>query len=358
MLVEAIAFSNDGKIVCRDEDQKVLFLNGLVPGETAEIDEAQNIIRIVKVSDQRTEPECPYFGECGGCDYQHVSITEQRKQKLALIDHTFKRYFKLDCPEVIDCSEGLPAYGYRNRIQLHRQTKLLGFYKPKSKEILEIKTCPITDEQINLHLKTKGYYKNHRDNITDVEISLVEGKIYERLINSSERHLSKSIDFAQVNEAGNKVLVDLVLSLIDDKFVTELYAGSGNFSLELLKKGIKVKAVELNQQLVAEGKDKTDPAKISWYRARVEDYLKNNHLQDTVLLDPPREGCNALHQARDLESVKNIVYVSCNLSTLGRDLKNLEVKGFKIQKVYFVDMFPQTKHIELVVKLIRVADGK
>jgi 23S rRNA (uracil1939-C5)-methyltransferase len=146
----------------------------------------------------------------------------------------------------------------------------------------------------------------------------------------------------------NEALVDFVVKQIKGKQLTELYAGSGNFSFPLQRIGKRVVAVEASKELV----DRASGKGVQFVCALAEKYVRQNKVAGSVLLDPPRGGAKSCVEAFGSD-ISEVVYVSCNPATLGRDLEILTRKGLKLEMVTLFDMFPQTAHVECVAVLRR-----
>lgn len=354
--IKASALSKYGDTVCKDE-QNTYFVEGLIPEETAfihQIDNNWQIDEIIQTSTERVNPPCPYFNDCGGCKLQFMNIAAQRKYKFEFVKHTIQNYFKLEFQEYIDYSKDLPAYHYRERVNFHRRNKKLGFFQPKSNELVEIKECKLLKEKINNHLKEKNYYQDLNKNIEGVVLQLVDNQVLETFKTKNNQLLPQSNfpvgHFFQVNAEGNKKLQEIILKETSDTNITEFYAGAGNFSFLLAKKGISVIAIEADRKLV-DFANKQNIANLRMICSTTEKYIKSNKPTGGILLDPPRSGAKALSEALHPASNPRIVYVSCNISTLGRDLKIISNKDYKLTKLYFIDMFPQTHHTECVAIL-------
>lgn len=171
--------------------------------------------------------------------------------------------------------------------------------------------------------------------------------------------------FFQTNVAAAEVLVRLVLDAVPDGVdVVDLYAGAGLFALPLARRGHAVTAVEENPEAVRDGQasqrlNRIAPERCRWVTRSVEDAALRLHPTGAVVLDPPREGCaagvlDAIFQGR---TPSTAVYVSCNPETLGRDLRAIVARGYMVDSVQPVDMFPHTPHVETVVVLTRLGDG-
>lgn len=167
--------------------------------------------------------------------------------------------------------------------------------------------------------------------------------------------------FFQTSLDAADVLVDLVHRALPERVpVLDLYAGAGLFALPLARAGHEVVAVEENTAAVADGEasralNRIPPAQCRWVAATVETALGRAPAFDTVVLDPPREGCSpAVLQRLFAERQPSLaVYVSCNPDTLARDLTFAAGRGYRIESLQPVDMFPHTPHVETVAVLRR-----
>lgn len=167
--------------------------------------------------------------------------------------------------------------------------------------------------------------------------------------------------FFQTNVDAGQLLVDLVRGALPAGVpVLDLYAGAGLFALPLAMAGHDVVAVEENPAAVADGEasralNRIPPARCRWIAARVETALARVDAPDTVVLDPPRDGCSAaVRQQLFAERRPALaVYVSCNPETLARDLAEAAGHGYTIESLQPVDMFPHTPHVETVAVLRR-----
>ena len=173
--------------------------------------------------------------------------------------------------------------------------------------------------------------------------------------------LTSPTAFFQTNLDAAGVLVDLVRRALPERApVLDLYAGAGLFALPLARAGHEVVAVEANTAAVADGEasralNRIPPAQCRWVAANVETALGRAPARDTVVLDPPREGCSAAVLQRLFAERKPAlaVYVSCNPDTLARDLAFAARRGYQVESLQPVDMFPHTPHVETVAVLRR-----
>jgi 23S rRNA (uracil1939-C5)-methyltransferase len=400
-----------GVSVCQsttEEDKKKIFLHGLIPGEKALVNITKDnsnflsaeLVQIISKSSSRITPECPYFNMCGGCQFQFMSINAERDAKLDMIKGFLSRQYKIDNFELINASLDLPEYRYRRRIILHfSHDGLVGFHRNGTGQVVPIDSCllaiPEIDKQIKeikkLSLKLSVYAKaieisksekqvftlflRNRVNVTELikESNLISSlmklgntvirdqkttfEVYRKGNGFGYRPALDSFGhFSQVNHFGNLKLHEIVKSYAFSSVcetVTELYAGSGNFTFLIQEKFKKIDAVELDEQLVRTGVNQAQKKKldqvITFHQSSCEHWVrKQKNLSELVIMDPPRSGAKDVVKLANWNLTKDIIYISCDLASFARDLSMLNEKGFELKKLYFVDMFPRTSHVELV----------
>lgn len=413
--VRCLGLAHGGTMVCEvisgpeNHRGKKAFIPGLIPGEEAMavINEDKrsfvtaSLLSILSPSEQRIVPPCPVFGECGGCDLQYLGVMEQRELKREMVEKTLQRQARLTLPGPVTLlGSDLPGIGYRRRITLHLdEAGQLGFYRQGSAEVVAVSHCMIAGDLLNQTLLLLQHVASaicsqvsgialEEFNGTGVPLFLLRraidarelealrqlvsaqfplGKIFYRQDQLSEWHtgltetqaleFSTLRHFSQINEAGNEVLVAQVVRVLSgEPTVTEFYAGSGNFSFPLARSGRKVRAIEIDRQLVERGTGQAaleGLGALQFIADSTEGYLKKrgNGLRGGILLDPPRSGARALCEYLKPGAVTTVVYVSCALPTLARDLASLVKNGFELVESGIVDMFPQTHHVESITVL-------
>lgn len=384
---------------------KKTFIPYVMPGEevTAKIIREHSryieaeLISINKKNSKRQDPPCPYFTNCGGCDLQHMSIQDQRDIKLLMVKGMLEKQAGLS-PQAgfFSVGKNLPGLGYRNRIRLHQNTAgRLGFFRPQTGEIVEIDRCLIASDSINrafkdtapvvqkfckfiraltIEEKTTGIYLlweiDPQLTFTEnVKLDLEKDPALRNLAtkyNLILKHRKQTFDnfyppeqqssssvgsFSQVNNAANQILVEIVATEISSKDVLDLYAGSGNFSFPIASQGARVTAVEVDSKLVKLANElvlKKGLDQVQFVQQSCEKYVVKHKLPECIILDPPRSGAKEVVKAINSDDTKQIIYISCNLPTFCRDLKTLHSRGFKLDKTYLLDMFPQTHHVETI----------
>jgi tRNA/tmRNA/rRNA uracil-C5-methylase (TrmA/RlmC/RlmD family) len=357
--IHDVAFGGSG--VARLPDQKIVFVPYTLVGERVRVRITKTkkgfcegkLIEILEKSPSRIEPPCPYFGSCGGCQYQHATYEEQIRVKTKQLKDTLERIGAFqNLPEIVAHPAPQP-YGYRNKITVHRGMKgEIGFYSTDDRTIIDIQKCLIAEDAINSQLERlkKSNPRGERFTITD------------RL----ERSSTEAYSFQQVNAAVAQKLLDWVIQQMGDRkdaVLLDLYCGSGFFSIPLAAKFAEVRGVDRDphaiHSAIVQG-NQLKPNNTQFYASAIEDYIdvaldSAAGRQKVILVDPPREGLHPQVTARLVkETSMGMVYVSCNPSTLARDLKILCDKDtglYKLENLALFDMFPQTSHMETVAVL-------
>ncbi len=317
------------------------------------------IEEVISPGIERFEPPCPYYFNCGGCNWQHLQGDAQLKYKELLVAENLKKFLRLDI-SVLPIIPSPKNWRYRNRIQLSSQGSLLGFRKRNSHQIIDIKDCLITEEVLTNTLPL--IRKSVENSSQRIELFLTEDGLaqWENVADTGE-----GVGFSQVNRFQNEDLIQTVLEWIPNppQSILELYAGSGNFTWPLAKKFPKASfiAVELSSLLVKRAqKMKQSFPLVQFLAADVEAYLKKSAVQkhDLVFLDPPRQGTTAyVMEALAVAKPSKILYLSCHPVSLARDLsiflKSCEKQGakYRITRVQPFEMFPHTDHVETLIEL-------
>ncbi len=347
-------------------DGKVIFVPFTAPGDEVQVRITEDkgrffegeVVEILSSSQARREAPCSVYGECGGCRWQHVSYDEQLQQKEQIIKSSFRSFEKNHGPLVYKPIVASPSeWHYRNRIQLHVENEKMGFYARKSRRVVSFDHCWITENTLNKKysaLNVKDFQDGER-----VELALTTAGDVD--VRKSGRD-PEAAYFSQVNSAQNSQLITATLEAIrheSPQNVFDLYCGSGNFTFPLREQfpDSKITGVELSRQNILFAKQLDPQQKIRWAQSDVADFLKEvKPLPHTlVVLDPPRVGCDksVLQQLLRLKP-EVIMYISCNPTTLARDITTLvESQLYTPEFVQGFDMFPQTEHVESLSLLRR-----
>lgn len=378
-------------------DNKITFIENALPNEIVDIrliNEKkkfnEGIVRsIITKSENRVDPICPYYEYCGGCNIMHLDYKNQLLYKLDKVKEILKRYGNIDfdIKEII----GSDNLYYRNKVTFQVKEKI-GFYQDNTYDLICVDKCYIADVKINKILEIlkkldlKGIYQivirtskflaqtmivfkttddlNFDINILDVDsVVIYQNNVY-KTIKGEDFILEKLNDltfmispdsFFQVNSSGALKLYNKVLefaSLKGDEKVLDLFCGTGTIGIYLGRFCKDVIGIEINKYAVKDAKKNAKLNNINNIEFICDD-AKNVNIKglDVVVVDPPRSGLDkmTIDYLKDLEC-KKIVYVSCDPMTLARDLKLLEDK-YEVKDICLVDMFPNTYHIESVVRL-------
>jgi 23S rRNA (uracil1939-C5)-methyltransferase len=331
---------------------------------------------VTEPSAERIEPPCPYFGRCGGCDFQQLNYDAQLSAKIDIIRDSLKRIGKIDYEGDIPIIASPKPFEYRSRVRWHLETreKKIGYYKRNSHDIIDIDQCPILEPPLNGTLKQlrsdlswEGFWANRAEieaaNGSDGSVSVYSPEIAEPTNDISysgeETYTYSAHSFFQ----GNHLLIPQMLSAALDgaggERALDLYCGVGLFTLPLARRFTNVIGVEGSEQAIEFAKRNAAAAQLenaSFAAESVVEFLEGHELADTdfVLLDPPRSGTekNVIDRIVQLRP-KNISYVACDPSMLARDLRRLIDGGYMIDSITALDLFPQTHHVETVVRLSR-----
>ena len=371
-------------------DGKVTFVKNAVIGDIVDIVITKSkkkyneaiIKKIVKPSDKRVEPICPYFNECGGCVLQNLNYDDGLLFKKDKVINYFKKN-KLDLnPLVIKCNK----YNYRNKITLKIVNGNIGYYESNSHKIIPILTCAIAYEKIN---DTISLIKNF--NILNGEV-IIRCNYKEEIliaitsndeINIDYNNLDKSIvgiilndktiyknnyfyekvndlvykvsynSFFQVNIEIAKELFSLVSNNIqENEIVLDLYSGVGTFSLSC-SKAKKVYGVEIVENAILNARENAllnHKKNVEFILSDASKIVDIDFEFNKLIVDPPRAGLSKeVINFINEKLPEKIIYISCDYHTQVRDINLLP--DYKIIKSYVCDMFPHTYHVETVCVL-------
>lgn len=363
---------------------------------------------ILVSSPYRIKPPCPSFGICGGCQWQHIDPSFQVEIKREILSETLKRLGKLDSVPSIETIPSPKPYGYRVRVQLRVKGKSIGYYQQGSHRITDILHCPIAHPLVNQILSLLRDQLNFLSNVEEIEINVspqeakgilifhprsanlqlnplakqllknhpilkgivVSGKKpwaflgvpslwFTIPLGLGERELSLQISagtFSQIYPEQNQQLIRTVLEWTNpnrDDRVLDLYAGAGNFTLPLAIHAGEVWGIEENETAIVDARfnaERNGIQNIHLIQGEVEKVLRiwNPKAPDQIVLDPPRTGCKKIVDQIVRLAPEKIVYVSCDPATFARDLRLFHEKGYGLQRIRLIDMFPQTYHMEVV----------
>jgi len=381
-------------------NNKICFVENALPGEEVEIEivnEKKNyleakVINYIKKSTNRVDNICPYSNVCGGCNLNHMSYEDENKFKEEKVKDLVSKFSKLDKSLVKEiCYD--KEFNYRNKVVFHIKNKKLGLYKNKSNDIVEIDNCLLLDDKINsfipklnelvlvndieeITIKVSNDSNNSMIVIRGVVNNLLNIKdlfdvvvVNKEVISKDDRILTNIGDykfllsseaFFQVNKYVTEKLYDEVLDNIKkykSHNVLDLYCGTGTIGIYVSKYVDKVFGIEINKMAVEDAnknKELNNINNIEFKSGKVEHIIEEvKEKFDTIIVDPPRSGL-------DTNTINNIfrinpdtvIYVSCDPTTLSRDLNTLK-ENYNIKYIKPFNMFPRTYHCESIAVLER-----
>ena len=374
--VEVIAIAHGGHCVARHEGQ-VIFVRHAIPGERVIVEITAktknfargNCVSVLRASEFRVAAPCKYAhaNGCGGCDFQHISISHQRFLKSQIISEQFKRLAKLDISVAVE--EVAPIENWRSRMEFTvSQNRKLALYAARSNELIEIDECKIAHAKLGIaeiNLQKLPVGKK-----VDVVISsagdrqvVIEGRENNSLIreNSSGFEFNLNpISFWQSHVNAPKVLVDVVNDFAQFKagdHVFDLYGGAGLFTgaaLSQIGVGGRVTLIESDDNAITDAKRNfAQLENVEIVQSRVESALKRYVAADVIVLDPPRAGAGAAVCAMVAKlKPRTVVYVACDPAALARDTAYLKEVGYQLETIRAFDLFPMTSHMECVARFI------
>lgn len=429
--IEKLIYGGEG---LAHENGEAVFVPFVLPGEEVEVEIVERkkkfvrgrLARVVTASPDRINAQCPHFGVCGGCDYQHISYESQLRYKEQILRETLRRIGKIEWTGPI-ALHASPPWRYRNRAQWQVRpvagegarfsagySSAIGYFRAGSSTLCPVEVCPILSPKLfamfevlrsalregklpetlreveafvdaddrgillnisctSLPRATESIARMFSERIENVKSVLIRdvrgermslhgpGFLQYKVAQSSFRvgHMS----FFQVN----RFLVDEMARIVaaaagSGDIALDLYAGVGLFAMSLARSFSHIDAVEANPasardletnaglsgKTIAARNNSTEGFLAEWKRKR------GVAPPDVVVADPPRAGIepDALEKLIDI-APQRIVYVSCDPSTLARDLAKFCAKEYALEEIYLLDMFPQTYHIEAIARLDR-----
>ncbi|ELP5178555.1 23S rRNA (uracil(1939)-C(5))-methyltransferase RlmD [Clostridium perfringens] len=446
-IFDIISQGYEGEGIAKVDNKYPIFIEGALKGEKVKVRIVKvnknfaygKLMEVLEASEERVNPPCAIYKRCGGCKLQHASYKAQLDFKWDRVKDCVSKIGKLD-PSIVKYPLGMEEpWRYRNKVQLpigliSGEVKI-GFFAPRSHDIIDMESCLIQDEigdkvvkltrewiekfnirpynvdgeydekgivrhimirrgfttnEVMIVLVTNGEKLPHKEEFVDLMVKNIPGiKSVIQNINSKKTNVilgleSKTLwgedtisdyigdfrfnisplSFFQVNPTQTEVLYGKALeyaNLTGNEEVFDAYCGTGTITLFLSQKAKKVYGVEIIPQAIDNAwinakENKVDNVEffVGESEVVIPDLINKGVKADVVVVDPPRKGCDKkLLDAITNIDAKKIVYVSCDPSTLGRDLKVLEENGYKTLEVQPVDMFPNTAHIENVALLIK-----
>jgi len=371
-----------GAALARVENQ-VVFVEGGIPGEEARVEVVEQkrrylrarVKEIVSPSPHRVVAPCPYFGECGGCQWQHVAYAAQLEYKTSIVRDQLRRLGGLADAPVRPALGMSEPWGYRNHARFSVDGRgNLGFTRPGTHDFLRIDQCLIMHARINAvlaALQGRGHVKHQL--AVRVGVNSGELLVNPRVLNEGLPFETGQLDFCesllgrrfrvrgpsffQVNTLMAERMIEWVrdkLALLGTETIVDAYCGVGTFGILLAPYAARVIGIEEAASAVKDARRNAEGlTNIEFVQGKTEQVLPTLQGRvDAVVLDPPRAGCRprVIKALLDLRPQK-LVYVSCDPATLARDVKALVAGGYHLVETQPADQFPQTYHIECLALL-------
>ncbi len=356
---------------------KAVFVRGGLPGETvrARIDDDRrrfaraHVIDVIDPSPDRIAPRCLHFGfsaaACGGCHWQHITYEAQLRFKTAIVREQLQRLGGLGDPPVRDIIPSPDVWAYRNHAQFHiAPGGRPGFRAAHGQRVVALTECHVIAPPLQAWLQA-----NRSVDQTDRRISVrcsnaPDGPELPDRFAPATTFVLKGVplrvsaeSFFQVNTALVEMLIDQVLDnlqLRGGETVLDAYGGVGLFSRFIAPRAKHVIGIESSRSASADAQYNLAAFDhVEWRSGLVEEVLPTLPGSiDAAVLDPPRAGCApVVLEALSARQIDRVVYVSCDPSTLARDVKRLTAHGYRLIAAQPIDLFPHTYHVETIAVL-------
>ena len=369
--IEKVA--HGGHFIARHEGA-VIFLRHGLPGEVVDVAITSigssfnrgDVVKVISASADRVAAPCTYANRngCGGCDFQHVEISAQRKLKSQVITEQFSRIAKMEIS--VEVEEVSSPLGWRTQTTIGSDKNgHAGFYGSRTNTIIPIKNCQVLHSSVGYEaIAARSWEPGIRIEVSAASSKVprliagdtVEGDLIQIYSVAQKEYQVSAGSFWQSNIRAPQVLVDAVRSFADVKsgdHLIDLYGGVGLFGLALLDligPDGRIDHVEGSKSAIADAHVNYGEAKnVHFHTGDVEKILPRFSSADVVILDPPREGAKkAVIESLVACSPRAIVYVACDPAALARDTALLRDANYTLIQLRAFDLFPMTHHIECV----------
>ncbi len=312
--------------------------------------------KLLKTSKKRRKPVCKNFTKCGGCSFLHIDYKFQLEIKKQILFETFKQNkieLKIE-PEILFLDE----FGYRTRAKINFIEKKPAFRERFSHKFVPFENCPLLFPKLNEAILNDAKKDKKGEVQYEYSISrenwLPDKKFVFKKVFDKELRVSNG-SFFQSSEKSAEILVSLFLEELKkinpDNFL-DLFSGIGLFSLFASDFVSNITGAEISKTSAKDFKyNLKSLASLKKIDCQKIDSLENF---DLILADPPRSGIKAKTiKAISKSKTKNLISISCNVSTFVRDLGLLKKEGFKLKRLVLLDLFPNTHHFEIFAVLKR-----
>jgi len=402
---------------------KVVFVPYSAPGDVAQVEVvsqkkgySEGVIERIEVpSTARVEPLCPLYGECGGCNLQHMGYKDQLHWKQRILEETIRRIGKAEGIIFEEPIASPMEFNYRARARFQAEGGRAGFFGARSHSVVDMEGCPLLDPIVNETFSDiRKFLKGpKRPRVGSFEVGLSEGDMktvavfhvdgddhfnwagllegvrhlkgievwaspekgrHGRFVSSAgDTGISYSIEgieirarasvFSQVNRLQNRNMVGKAIEFAAPtgaELVVDLFSGVGNLTLPFARRSREVAGIEQSHVAVRQAREnaaKNSIKNVYFHASDSASWLKQNlkslekEMESVLVLDPPRGGEPQIAKSLSGARPAKILYISCSPPTLARDISALAGCGYRVSRAVLIDMFPQTYHIESVIGL-------
>jgi tRNA/tmRNA/rRNA uracil-C5-methylase (TrmA/RlmC/RlmD family) len=377
VLLEVERVAHGGVCVAHADDGRVVFVRHTAPGERVRVQVTEerrtylraDAVEVLRPSPARVAPPCPWAGpgRCGGCDWQHLRLDEQRRLKAAVVQEHLHRLAGLDREVEVEAVSGdIDGLGWRTRVRFAVDASgRAGLHRHRSHEIEPIGDCLIAHAGVDAPAVVSADWAGRDAVVVEVTstgmraVAPSPGRptppTVREVVDGTSWQLSVG-GFWQVHPGAvtalREVVDDFTAVAAGDRCL-DLYAGVGVFADVLARRSgpSTVIAVESDRKAVAAGTAALP--KVHFVTARVEHWLRSDSRPaDVVVLDPPRKGAGrAVMTAIAARAPRAVCYVACEPAALARDVATATQHGYSLTRLRAFDLFPMTAHVECVALL-------
>lgn len=355
-----------GICIAHAPDGRAVFIRHALPGEQVRVEITEqrpsylraDAVEILTASPHRVTPPCQWAGpgRCGGCDWQHVELAEQRRLKAMVVAEQLRRIARVDRAVSVEAVPGDSAgLGWRTRLRLAVDSDgIAGLHRHRSHEVEPIGDCLIahSDLPVASVVAEKWPDSDGVDLVrSDTEVAM------------GRQWRIPSGGFWQVHPGAPDTLGRAVLDYADVQAgdsCLDLFCGVGLFagSLAAVASPGKVDGVEASKAAAAAARSNlADLANVTIHTGRVDRWFAKSQQQaDVIVLDPPRKGAGrAVIDGIQEAAPRRVVYVACDPASLARDVSLFAERGYRLDALRAFDLFPMTAHVECVALFLAEA---
>ena len=373
--VEAIGKGGYGIVF---EENKAIFIPYVIEGEliSYKIEKKKSsvwfgkLLDIIESSEFRVTPICKHYGQCGGCNFQHIAYNHQLKLKRKILENNLKKIAKLKKTPNIKIFSSEKSNSYRTKVNFKVRDGKIGFFKRNSNILEEIENCIIAGKRANLLLKELKRKKIIKNTVNGELLILTNGnEVSSVLLRENKKffitdkreiefklrgfkYLFTPFNFIQANLYN----LELMIKLLEDEIgnggdnASDIFSGAGFFTIPLGKKFNKVFSYELDSENLKIQRKNLSLNNIKNVKIISGNIFSKGKLLESefIVVDPPRGGLmkKTIEKIVSISPLK-IIYFSCDSATFSRDIYYFKERGYLMKKLFLIDNFPHSDHFEI-----------